>query len=210
MIYYRVLFTPQKRNLIMFRGKTQDGLWQQVVARGSRRRSATQVPQALREHARKPQAGQKRPWNAKDVLRADLFDHIDGKLDVEQDEDSEGDKTPDEFEPPETRGLFRRELYLALANSNAALAAEGSPPRVATVVFAGDIGRELLQEEHKLVLEALALENTMSAQSKAVVVFNAAPANVTPVAPVASAKMVPNSMADFVEMWGKRGCALHH
>ena len=56
----------------------------------------------------------------------------------------------------------------------------------------------------------------MATNAKPVGVLNAAPvvpvapANVASVTPAASAKMVPDSMADFVEMWGKRGFALIH
>ena len=165
-MYYKVIFAPQ-RKLIMFRGKTQDGLWQ-AVAHGSRRRLPTQMPQALREYARKPQAGQKRPWSAKDVLSAELFDHVDGKLDMECDEkseDSEGDEAPDEFKPQETGDeepqYFRHELYQALAESKAT-------------------ARALLRSKHILELEAL-MGDANSANVKPVGVLNAAP--VVPVAP---------------------------
>jgi hypothetical protein len=120
----------------MFHGKSQDGVWH-GVAHGSRRRLAGQVPQALREHARKPPGGQKRPRvNIRDVLKAELFDRDNGEFEVEEDEDSEDGKALDDMAPQETDELLNHELFQALADS------EGGAPRVATVLVpAGDIGR---------------------------------------------------------------------
>jgi hypothetical protein len=196
VIYYRVLFTSQKEkitNQMFQRTVPKDGLWQ-VVAHGSRRRLVGQIPQALREHARKPPGGQKRPRvNNKDVLRAELVDHNDGKFYVEEDEGSEDGKALGGMEPQEADELFHREMCQALADSM------GGAPRVAAVLVpAKDIGRELLRAKHLLDLEACKVANAKPV----------APA--APVAPVASVNVGPRSLAEFMQTWGLQGYSPSH